>query len=122
MITHMNEDDRTEIEKQKTMEALKIKIEDIKWKEENLESQGHVGSSEDSGKLTVLEHESLGQNDGIQKESDETSTGEEMQRQIYLGKQETSREQNFKWEAERALKVSYLLLSDLLSAAHIFSP
>ncbi|XP_071083099.1 ankyrin repeat domain-containing protein 26-like isoform X2 [Haliotis cracherodii] len=105
MITHINEDDRTEIEKQKTMEALKIKVEDIKWKEENLESQGHVGSSEDSGKLTELEHESLGQNDGIQKESDETSTGEEMQRQIYLGKQETSREQNFKWEAERALKM-----------------
>ncbi|XP_046330977.2 ankyrin repeat domain-containing protein 26-like isoform X3 [Haliotis rufescens] len=105
MITHMNEDDRTEIEKQKTMKALKIKVQDIEWKEENLESQGHVGSSEDSGKLTVLEHESLGQNDGIQKESDETSTGEEMQRQIYLGKQETSREQNFKWEAVRALKM-----------------
>ncbi|XP_046574115.1 ankyrin repeat domain-containing protein 26-like [Haliotis rubra] len=96
--THRNEDDRTEIAKTKSMEAVMIEVEDSKWKEK-VESQADVCASEDNRKLEVLGHEPVGENDENQKESDEKWSEEEIQ--IFFGKQ-----QNSKWEAQNAQKAS----------------
>ncbi|XP_067684911.1 ankyrin repeat domain-containing protein 26-like [Haliotis asinina] len=95
--THINEDERTEKAKTKSIESVMIELEDSKSKE-NFECHADVTASEENRKLKGLGHEPVGNSDGNLKESDEKRSEEEIQ--ICFEKQEMSKHQSFKLEAQ----------------------